>query len=136
MAKKASVKKEQFKDKRKKAKFSDQHVVARIVAIADAFEGGNLAKFCRKAGILTAQITQFKNLKSEPSYGTILRIAKAYPQVSMDWFILNHGEMEKRRSEILDLGEVAKLQNVIKEKEKIIEDKDYIISLQKQILGK
>lgn len=92
-----------------------------------AYHAGSQSNLAKKAGLRSQVISRIINKGAGIHSDTILAIAKAYPDLNLEWFITGEGPMWKPKSSIS--SEAPKSD---KEKEGL---KDEIIALQRTQLN-
>ncbi|MDJ1472871.1 helix-turn-helix domain-containing protein [Xanthocytophaga flava] len=67
----------------------------RLKIIIDELAGHKQASFAKKINVNPSVVNSILGGRNEPSYGVILKILSAYPQIDSDWLIKGEGEMLK-----------------------------------------
>jgi len=77
----------------------DQHPGKKIQWIIDHYEKGNKAAFARRVSLKGPTIDSYINEKTKPGYDAVKNILRAYPEINIEWFILNQGPKKRELSD-------------------------------------
>ena len=79
-------------------------VSERIKFLIDTREKGNKSAFGRTVGISSQAVSDLIEAKGGPSFTSLQKILKGYPDINSDWLIFGEGEMQKgQQSKTTDL---------------------------------
>ena len=101
--------------------------------------GKNQSTFAQAIGVSHTTVRNLINSITKPRHEVLDAILKAYPEINPDWLFSGTGQMLKTDNEMSkqDSSLELTLWQTLKENyERRIEELQYTISLQKQLLGK
>lgn len=83
-------------------------------------------------GAVTTTISNMMNMKAAPSCNLLQGFAHGFPYLNMNWVFRGEGEMyleDSEESSVSDIDRVQQLETMLKDKERIIAEKERYIQL-------